>query len=219
MAKKVTTKTTYSSKKKYYWKRKKNYTADTFFNCKLEWNGLIRFPDNNAGSPLLWYNGNGYAARTFNQLLEASNTVQNPNAYALLNRLFSYMRVRGVLIEVTPSIRNAGASSAVVSGNQVAGVIVTNIEPVYIGVLWGTTLSVTDAEIRASNSCFQLNPLQKTRKYISGHGGSNDYKTTIGSNGYPGVVQLSGGSGVYSDSPVWSLKVTFYIRYKIQKTI
>lgn len=214
-------KTTKTQRRKYYRRYKKIKAVDTYFNCKLEWNGLIRWPLVDGG-PVMLATGTteGATARTFNQLLRAGSTDQVSNSYVLLNRLFSYMRIRGVAIEVTPSIRNAGASSAVVNPQgETAGLILTNDYPVYIGVLWGTTQTVTDTELRTANTSFQLNPLQKVRKYFSNYGGSDDYKTTTGELGYPGVVQLLGSNGTSGNSPMWSMKITFYCRYKIQKTI
>jgi len=184
--------------RRYYRRYRRRYRISAnYFKVKAEASGVISYPTNIDGQPILLLNQAVQGNRlTFKELLE------NSTYQASFVNIFSFWRMTGMAIEVIPSASNSG-------GNK----IIENESPVYIAPRAGAIEAMSYAEAKAINSAIMLNPLQAQRKYTKFYGFYGDW---ISTSSFPtGAVSVASLlDGQRPTKPEWTFKVTMYLLYK-----
>lgn len=177
----------------YGWRKWKSFAKYNYFNAKIEYNDTIAFPTNS--NPIAMVDANS-STESIGTLIENSADFQR------FRPVFTFYRLRGMRVEITPTARNLN-NSAINYARQCYFAFTLQ------GDVTGTIAKNTDKGMI-------LNPIQKTTKYWNVYGMQDDWKTVS--------TVLAGNIGVFSDinstsatGPTWSMHITFYLTFKYSK--
>ena len=191
------------AKKKSYWPKYRRYGYSSrkwrsfqkynYFNAKIEYNDTIAFPTNS--NPIAMVDANASTA-------SLGALIDNSADFQRLKPVFTFYRLRGMRIEITPTARNLNNDS------------INYARQCYFAfTLQG---DITLALAKNTDKGLILNPIAKSTKYWNVYGMQDDWKTVS--------TQLAGNIGVFSDinstsaaGPTWSMHITFYLTFKYAK--
>lgn len=194
-------------KKKGKYLQKKRYRKVNFLKAikdydifKQEAYGRLSFPVNSAGAMLYFPTGESDG---LNIVTISSILTQFTGNDSLVDRKksFSYYRLRGVRILVTPNARNASLQT-----NNNA-----SLEAKYIVINWGKDSGLETGNLMYGENRVYVKDLESTDVYIR----SKDhdwYKTNQNPNGSIWFGSSQTGTSQYS--PTWSIVFEFYIMMK-----
>ena len=166
------------AKKKSYWPKYRRYGYSSrkwrsfqkynYFNAKIEYNDTIAFPTNS--NPIAMVDANASTA-------SLGALIDNSADFQRLKPVFTFYRLRGMRIEITPTARNLNNDS------------INYARQCYFAfTLQG---DVTLALAKNTDKGLILNPIAKSTKYWNVYGMQDDWKTVS--------TQLAGNLGVFSD--------------------
>ena len=197
--------TKYSKKYRRYkrfYKRYKSLVSYNYFKIKAEFNDFIYFPDQR-NQPV-------FGSREADQVLANRSLLTNANAfqgYSFINMLagiFSYYKIIGIRVEVTPDARNQSLQYD------------TDEELVYLSYRAGRDNIQNIAEARVNNQSLVMNPIQKQVKYFKVYNDNGRYTSTEYTISGAWTV-VSTNAGVYDEQPSYKVRVVYYLLYKYSK--
>lgn len=192
------------ARKRRYTKRYRRYkrVSENYFRVRAEVDGLISYPVN-GGQPVFTLTNdanNPISVLTFQKIL------QHQTFSVMLLGMFSFYKLLGISIEVTPQAQNSAGYKAI------------DKEPMTIvAVRAGDSTAMNFAEAKSINSGIVLNPIQFVRKYTSLLGFYNSYIATDSAFSGAVTVVAENDTGQLANSPTWVFKITQYILYKKSK--
>lgn len=195
------------TKRKRWNKKFKRYkkVSENYFRVRAEVDGLIQYPANAPGQPVFKLTNLGQLENPSN-VLTFQSILTHQTYSVMLEGMFSFYKLLGVAIEVTPQAQN------------IAGYKNIDREPMtIIGVRAGKNGAMTFSEARSINSSMVLNPAQYQRKYTSLLGFYNSYISTDASFSGAVTIVAEDNTGQLANSPTWVFKITQYMLYKKSK--
>ena len=213
--------------KKFY-KRYRNVTpSQQYFRVKLEAYSKISFPTTglaqNGGTPIFGVNSTDADVLWADKGLLKIEQLFNHYAYKnTLAGLFSYYKITGIRVEVTPEARNS-TLPATVMFNQ--NTLPTIMEQVYLSYRAGSNIIQNLAEVRANNQSILLDPNNRIVRYWRVFGGTTSYINTNQqfAGGFTTISETQAGQDAmrlmdtYAVQPSWQVKFNLYILYKVSK--
>lgn len=193
----------YKSKNSYKWYKRYKTISYNYFKVKAEFIDKIYYPDN-GGHAIFNSRRNEQVAQ--NQFLLTNS--QSFQGYTYINTLagiFSYYKLLGVRVEVTPDARNQSLPANSVQPN------------LYLSYRAGVNNGQTIGEIKANNQTLIMNPVQKQVKYFRVYNESGKYSPSV--DPIAGAFTLLGdtqGDG-YDTCPSYTVKLIYYLLYKYSK--
>ena len=192
--------------KRRYYRRFRRYKAPTqYFKAKAEFVDKIQFPDGPGGAA--YFVSRVAEPVVLNRSLLPNTAILEGYSYAvILAGLFSYYKITGIGIEVTPESRNSSIPAA-------------NVNPiVYISYRAGNSNSQVLQEVKSNNNTMILDPITRQKRYWRpGPYTDGDYFNTGGGAFAGAFTLLSDGNGVYAGQPSWQIRIIFYYLYKGSK--
>ena len=206
-----------SKKKRWYkrgYKRYRNLSNMQYLRVKAEFYSDILFPP--AANT-----GRAYFRTTNATTITLVQVMQNYTYTNILAGLFSYYKITGIRVEVTPDARNVNLEKTVQVPNL-------GDQPVVEPVVMVSYRSANDneqnlSEAKANNQSIVLSPQQKVSRYWRTYGASGAYKpATDGLDGAFTVqneynaqqAQLYNALYQYKTQPSWKIKISVYLLYK-----
>ena len=209
-----------SKKKRWYrrgYKRYRQLSNQQYFRVKAEYYSDILFP-------AAANTGKAYFKASNSRVVSLTNIMQAYTYTNVLMGLFSYYKITGIRIEVTPDARNLNLDKTVTIPNLGDQSV---IEPVVmVSYRAGDSTEQTLAEVKANNQSIVLSPSQKVTRYWRTYGASGAYRPS--SDGLEGAFTLQNdydaqqalvlnAMNQYKTQPSWKLKISIYLLYKQSK--
>ena len=209
-----------SKKKRWYrrgYRRYRNLSNQQYFRVKAEYYSDIIFP-------MAANTGRAYFYAENAKVVTLTNIMQKYTYTNVLMGLFSYYKISGIRIEVTPDARNAGLEKKVTVPNLGEQNVVEPV--VMISYRAGDSGEQTLAEAKANNQSIVLSPSQKVTRYWRTYGASGAYKPS--SDGIEGAFTVQNEYDAqqaillnamyqYKTQPSWKVKISIYLLYKQSK--
>lgn len=192
--------------KRRYYRRFRRYKAPTqYFKAKAEFIDKIQFPGG-AGGPALFISRQAEPVLLNRSLLPNTAILEGYSYAIVLAGLFSYYKITGIGIEITPDSRNSSIDPI-------------NVNPVvYISYRAGNSNTQVLQEIKSNNNTVILDPLTRQRRFWRpGPYTDGDYFNTGGGAFAGAFTLLSDGVGIYDGQPSWQIRIVFYYLYKGSK--
>ena len=198
--------------RKYKYKYKSRYSKKyrryrtisyNYFKVKAEFLDRIYYPDQ-AGHAIFHSKRNdGVAANRY--LLTNQNVFEGYTYLNTLAGIFSYYKLIGIRLEVTPDARNQSIG-------------VATAEPtLLLSYRAGNSNSQTINEMKANNQTLVMNSVQKQVRYFRVFNDDGKYSAT--NVVIPGAFTLlsdTQGNG-YEESPSYKVRIIMYLLYKYSK--
>lgn len=220
-----------TTRRRYYrkfYKRYRNVTpSQQYFKVKLEAYSKISFPTTElhaAGGPTIFgVNAADEEVLWADKGLLKIEQIFNHYSYKnTLSGLFSYYKITGIRVEITPEARNSTLPNSIMAQGSV---IPTIIEQAYLSYRAGNNAIQTLQEVRANNQSVLLDPYNKIVRYWRVFGGTTSYintnqnfaggfTTTSETQNSEQAVALM---DIYKIQPSWQVKFNLYILYKVSK--
>lgn len=210
-----------SKKKRWYrrgYRRYRSLNNQQYFRVKAEFYSDIMFP-------VAANTGRAYFKSTNTKVVTLSRIMQDYAYVNLLSGIFSYYKITGIRIEVTPDARNSNLDKTVnipvLEQNEQV------LEPVVmVSYRAGNDNEQSLVEAKANNQSIVLNPRQKVTRYWRTYGASGAYRPAT--NGLDGAftvqndydnqqAQLFNAMYQYKTQPSWKCKISIYLLYKQSK--
>lgn len=211
-----------------YYRRYRNVTpSQQYFKVKLEAYSKISFPTTElyaaGGSTIFGVNAADEAVLWADKGLLTIAQIFNHYSYKnTLSGLFSYYKITGIRVEITPEARNSTLPSSV---TVQAATLPTIMEQVYLSYRAGNNDIQTLQEVRANNQSILLDPYNKVVRYWRVFGGTTSYINTNQNfaGGFTTVSETQNSEqaiaimDTYKNQPSWQVKFNLYILYKVSK--
>jgi hypothetical protein len=206
-----------SKKKRWYkrgYKRYRGLNNQQYFRVKAEFYSDILFP-------MAANSGRAYFRATNSKVVTLTAIMQNYAYTNILAGLFSYYKITGIRVEVTPDARNANLEKTIQIPNIGNESVIEPVVMVSYRSANDNEQSLTEA--KANNQSIVLSPSQKITRYWRTYGASGAYR--------PAVDGLDGAFTVQNDynsqnapfdnvmyqfktQPSWKIKISVYLLYK-----
>lgn len=220
-----------TTRRRYYrkfYRRYKNVTpSQQYFKVKLEAYSKISFPTtelyaqggptifgiNAADEDVIWADKGLLTIEQLFKHYAYKNT---------LSGLFSYYKITGIRVEVTPEARNTTLPTTV---TVQAATLPTVMEQVYLSYRAGSNVIQNLNEVRANNQSILLDPYNKMVRYWRVFGGTTSYINTnqMFAGGFTTNSETQNSQQAiavmdnYKMQPSWQVKFNLYILYKVSK--
>lgn len=218
-----------TKKRRYYrrvFRRYKN-VSQNYFRVKAEFNDSIYFPTRlqlARGGPVgFGGNWNDVNVPEANKGLLNLNRFMTTYPYtATLQGLFSYYKITGIRVEISPDPRNYTLPTTVIVG----GVNLPNYSPVvYFSYRAGNNTIQTLNEAKSNNQSVILSPTGKINRYWKVYGASGAYTATTealdGAFSVVGIMEENAqaieGFDTFQSQPSYKVKISIYLLYKQSK--
>lgn len=209
-----------SKKRRYYkrgYRRYRNLSNQQYFRVKAEYYSDVLFP-------LAANTGRAYFKATNSYRVTLVNVMQGYAYTTILAGLFSYYKITGIRIEVTPDARNVNLEKTV----NVPNLGVQDVmEPVVmISYRAGNDAEQNLSEVKSNNQSIVLSPSQKITRYWKTYGASGAYRPAVDGLDGAFTVQneynseqapLFNALQQYKTQPSWKIKISIYLLYKQSK--
>lgn len=200
-------------RRKYYKRRYRRYrrykqVSQNYFRVKAEFYDRIYYPDPNnpdaQAGHAIWHSRRSEAEAMDRYLLRNLDILSGYTYSVTLAGIFSYYRLTGIRIEITPDARNQSLPAASVE------------VPLYISFRAGDNAAQSINQIKANNNSILCNPIQKQVKYIRTLGGTSAYLSS--DIAYSGAWTVLGENQLqYALAPSYKVKIVYYFLYKQSK--
>lgn len=209
-----------SKKKRWYrrgYKRYRQLSNQQYFRVKAEYYTDVIFP-------MAANTGRAYFYAQNAKVVTLTNIMQKYTYTNVLMGLFSYYKITGIRIEVTPDARNVNLDKKVTVPNLGEQDVVEPV--VMISYRAGNSTEQTLAEVKANNQSIVLSPSQKITRYWRTYGASGAYKPS--EDGIEGGFTIQNEYDAqnalilnamyqYKTQPSWKVKISIYLLYKQSK--
>ena len=218
-------------RRRYYRRAYRRYRTVTpsqqYFRVKVEAYSKISFPTTElhaaGGATIFGINASDEDILWADKGLLTLERIFNQYTYKnTLSGLFSYYKITGIRVEITPEARNSTLPAQVtVQGSTFP----TIIEQAYLSYRAGSNIIQNLNEVRSNNQSVLLDPYNKIVRYWRVYGSTTSYINT--NQNFAGAFTTTSETQEaeqsiqimdnYRVQPSWQVKFNLYILYKVSK--
>lgn len=207
-----------TKKRRYYrkfYRRYKNLNNSSYFRVKAEYYSRLMFPYA-ANNPHMYFDS------TNNNIITLAQIMAGYSYKNVLAGLFSYYKITGIRVEITPDVRNQQIAKTTKYLNADVDVLESIAMVSYRA---GDATAQTLSQVKTNNQSVLLDPNNKIVRYWRTYGATGSYRNTdedlVGAFTLQNEVSQDDAFDkvmyVFKNQPSYKIKINIYLLYKQSK--